>query len=253
MPQKRPRSYRTPTWDAYMARIRRDEPLSFQGEPGPGRRTRDGDARVLGESWSSGTFGRSSRCLSPEDVRSAVDRPRRGGCHREQAYGVRLQQGEGVLPHTRGGGRARDLDLRNPRLRYELLADVVLGRTEDGVPVRCEARLGARRGGGCVELGVEQTVQIEVQCAEGQWSSRASVSTSPRGPRSWRMPRCFRCSRPYTTNRMTCRGVYSPNCGEVKFSEVRRLTSEGGIMLVVEGLRTRLENPGGSAKRGGDG
>jgi hypothetical protein len=36
-------------------------------------------------------------------------------------------------------------------------------------------------------------------------------------------------------------------------SEVRRLTSEGGIMLVVERLMTRLENPGGSAKGGGDG
>jgi hypothetical protein len=40
---------------------------------------------------------------------------------------------------------------------------------------------------------------------------------------------------------------------QLKFSEVRRLTSEGGIMLVVERLRTRLENPDGSAKRGGDG
>ena len=43
--------------DAYMARIRRDEPLSFQEEPGPGRRTRETDARARAENWSSGTFG----------------------------------------------------------------------------------------------------------------------------------------------------------------------------------------------------
>ncbi len=45
-----------------MARIRQDEPLSFQEELGLSRRAREGDARVLGESWSSGTFGRSPRC-----------------------------------------------------------------------------------------------------------------------------------------------------------------------------------------------
>jgi hypothetical protein len=65
------------------------------------------------------------------------------------------------------GGRDRDVDLRDPHLRYELLADFGLGHTEDGFPIRCAARLGLEGDdGGYVELGVEQTVQIEVQCAE---------------------------------------------------------------------------------------
>ena len=66
------------------------------------------------------------------------------------------------------GGRGRDVDLRDPRLRYEVLADFGLGRTEDGLPIRCAARLWLEgEGRGYVELGVEQTVQVEVQCAEG--------------------------------------------------------------------------------------
>jgi translation elongation factor EF-Tu-like GTPase len=66
------------------------------------------------------------------------------------------------------GGRGRDVDLRGPRFRYMVVADFGLGHTEDGVPIRCAARVGLEgEGGGYVELGVEQTVQVEVQCAEG--------------------------------------------------------------------------------------
>ena len=65
------------------------------------------------------------------------------------------------------GGRDRDVDLREPHLRYEVLADFGLGHTEDGLPRRCAVQVGLEgEGGGYLELGVEQTVQVEVQCAE---------------------------------------------------------------------------------------
>jgi hypothetical protein len=61
--------------------------------------------------------------------------------------GVRLQQStsEGVLPHARGGRCY----------------------TEDGFPIRCRARVKLENGPGYIELGVEQPVQIELQCIEG--------------------------------------------------------------------------------------
>ncbi len=65
------------------------------------------------------------------------------------------------------GGRGRDVDLRDPRFRYMVVADFGLGHDEGGLPIRCAVRVGLEgEGGGYVELGVEQTVQVEVQCAE---------------------------------------------------------------------------------------
>lgn len=65
------------------------------------------------------------------------------------------------------GGRGRDVDLRDPRYPYELLAVFGLGRTKNGVPIRCMARVQLEGAPGYIELGVEQTVQIEVQCIDG--------------------------------------------------------------------------------------
>jgi len=65
------------------------------------------------------------------------------------------------------GGRRRNVDLRDPRYPYELLADFGLGYTENGVPIRCMARVELETGPGYIELGMEQTVQIELQCIEG--------------------------------------------------------------------------------------
>ena len=64
-------------------------------------------------------------------------------------------------------GRTRNVDLRDPRYPYEVLADFGLGHTEDGVPIRCIARVALEGEPGYIELGVEQTVQVEVQCIEG--------------------------------------------------------------------------------------
>jgi hypothetical protein len=63
-------------------------------------------------------------------------------------------------------GRSHNVDLRDPRYRYEVLADLGLGHTQDGVPIRCMARVGLEDGPGYIELGAEQTVQLEVQCGE---------------------------------------------------------------------------------------
>ena len=65
------------------------------------------------------------------------------------------------------GGRSRDVDLRDSRHPYELLADFGLGYTESGFPKRCLARVQLEGDPGYIELGVEQTVQIEVQCIDG--------------------------------------------------------------------------------------
>ena len=63
------------------------------------------------------------------------------------------------------GGRSRNVELSDPRYPYEVLAGFGLGHTEDGVPIRCMARLELEGGPGYIELGVEQTVQIELQCS----------------------------------------------------------------------------------------
>src|SRR5918998_2215906 len=65
------------------------------------------------------------------------------------------------------GGRTRNVDLRNPRSPYDVLADLGLGHTEDGFPIRCMARVELEGGPGYIELGVEQTVQVELQYGEG--------------------------------------------------------------------------------------
>ena len=65
------------------------------------------------------------------------------------------------------GGRSRNVDLRNPRSPYDLLADVGLGNMEEGFPMRFMARVGLEGGSGYIELGVEQTLQIELECIEG--------------------------------------------------------------------------------------
>jgi hypothetical protein len=65
------------------------------------------------------------------------------------------------------GGRTRNVDLLHSRSPYVLLADVGLGYTEDGFPLRCWARVELEGGPGYIELGVEQTVQVELRCGEG--------------------------------------------------------------------------------------
>ena len=65
------------------------------------------------------------------------------------------------------GGRTRNVDLLHSRSDYILLADVGLGHTEDGFPIRCWARVELEGEPGYIELGMEQTVQVELQCGEG--------------------------------------------------------------------------------------
>jgi translation elongation factor EF-Tu-like GTPase len=64
------------------------------------------------------------------------------------------------------GGRTRNVDLLHTRSPYELLADVGLDYTEDGFPIRGRARVELEGDPGHIELGVEQTVQIELQYGE---------------------------------------------------------------------------------------
>ena len=65
------------------------------------------------------------------------------------------------------GGRTRNVDLLHSRSPYILLADVGLGYTEDGFPIRGWARVELEGDPGYIELGVEQTVQVELKCIEG--------------------------------------------------------------------------------------
>ncbi len=65
------------------------------------------------------------------------------------------------------GGRNRNVDLLHSSSPYELLADLGLGYTEAGVPIRCMARVNLEGGPGYIELGLEQTVQVELQCGGG--------------------------------------------------------------------------------------
>jgi translation elongation factor EF-Tu-like GTPase len=65
------------------------------------------------------------------------------------------------------GGRSRNVDLHSHRSPYDLLADLGLGYTEDGFPIRCMARVELEGDPGYIELGMEQTVQIELRCIEG--------------------------------------------------------------------------------------
>jgi len=65
------------------------------------------------------------------------------------------------------GGRSRNVDLLHSRTSYVLLADLGLGYTEDGFSIRCWARVELEGGPGYIELGVEQVLQVELQCGEG--------------------------------------------------------------------------------------
>jgi translation elongation factor EF-Tu-like GTPase len=65
------------------------------------------------------------------------------------------------------GGRIHTVDLLHSRSDYILLADVGLGCTEDGFPIRGWARVELEGDPGYIELGVEQTVQVELQYGEG--------------------------------------------------------------------------------------
>ena len=65
------------------------------------------------------------------------------------------------------GGRTRNVDLLHSRSPYILLADVGLGYTEDGFPIRGWARVELEGDPGYIELGVEQTVQVELRYGEG--------------------------------------------------------------------------------------
>src|SRR5919107_1029006 len=62
------------------------------------------------------------------------------------------------------GGRSRDVDLRNPQSRYEMLADFRLGFTEPGHKRYCAAEVAREDGPGYIELGVEQTVLVGLYC-----------------------------------------------------------------------------------------
>ena len=80
------------------------------------------------------------------------------------------------------GGRSRNVDLSDLRYPYEVLADFGLGHTQDGVPIGCMARVELEGGPGYIELGVEQTVQVELQCIEGVVEPEVSFDLSE-GPK----------------------------------------------------------------------
>jgi translation elongation factor EF-Tu-like GTPase len=81
------------------------------------------------------------------------------------------------------GGRTRNVDLLHSRSPYVLLADVGLGYTEDGFPLRCWARVELEGEPGYIELGVEQTVQVELQCSEGAVVERGVSFELAEGPK----------------------------------------------------------------------
>jgi hypothetical protein len=80
------------------------------------------------------------------------------------------------------GGRSRDVDLRDPRRRYEMLADFSLGRTEGGRPRYCAAVVALEDGPGYIELGVEQTVLVGLYCPDAVVQPTVSFDLSE-GPK----------------------------------------------------------------------
>jgi hypothetical protein len=65
------------------------------------------------------------------------------------------------------GGRSRPVPPLDPGQEpYFVLADLGFGYTEQGFPIRCLARVEPEGSPGYIELGVEQTVQIGLQCPE---------------------------------------------------------------------------------------
>jgi len=66
------------------------------------------------------------------------------------------------------GGRSLPVPPLDPGQEpYFVLADLGLGYTEDGFPIRCITRVEPEGGPGYIELGVEQTVQIMLPRIEG--------------------------------------------------------------------------------------
>jgi hypothetical protein len=58
------------------------------------------------------------------------------------------------------GGRSHDVDLRNPRYPYEMLADFGLACTEGGHKRYCATQVTLNEGPGYIKLGVEQSVLV---------------------------------------------------------------------------------------------
>ena len=74
--------------------------------------------------------------------------------------GPQLVRAEAYFLSPDEGGRSRDVDLRDPRRRYEMLADFGLGRMEHGRQRYCAAVVALEDGPGYIKLGIEQTVLI---------------------------------------------------------------------------------------------
>src|SRR5829696_7191439 len=87
------------------------------------------------------------------------------------------------------GGRTRNVDLLHSRSPYILLADVGLGYTEDGFPLRGWARVELEGGPGYIELGVEQTVQWPLPPRRGTTACPTIVAHITK------TDACFRCER----------------------------------------------------------
>lgn len=81
------------------------------------------------------------------------------------------------------GGRDRDVDLRDPRYPYELLADFGLDRTEAGHKRYCPAQLELNDGPGYIELGAEHTVILGLYCLENVVKPGANFDLSE-GPKT---------------------------------------------------------------------
>jgi hypothetical protein len=64
------------------------------------------------------------------------------------------------------GGRSNNVDLCDPRHRYQMLADFGLGGTEDGRRRYCAAEVAPEGSPGYIELGVEQTVLVGLYCPD---------------------------------------------------------------------------------------
>ena len=80
------------------------------------------------------------------------------------------------------GGRSRDVDLRDPRRPYQMLADFGLGRMEAGQQRYCAAEVAPEGGPGYIELGVEQTVLVGLYCPDAVVQPTVSFDLSE-GPK----------------------------------------------------------------------
>ncbi len=83
-----------------------------------------------------------------------------------EEWGRKLVRAKAYFLSPQEGGRSRNVDLRSPYSRYEMLADFGIGYTKEGHKRYCPAEVAPEDGPGYIELGIEQTVLVGLYCPD---------------------------------------------------------------------------------------